>query len=74
MSVTSDYNNQIGEYTLLVREVEIKSLFDKQIKVNEFINFKCKEKFKSKKFNINLDKDKEYELESDEGLKFLISK
>ena len=75
LSVTSDYNNQIGEYTLLVQEVEdLKSLFDKQIKVNEYVNFKCKEKFKSKKFNINLNKNKEYQLESDEGLKFLISK
>jgi hypothetical protein len=74
LSVASDYYNQEGEFSLLVKEVEdIKFTSNKEIELNSKIMFKSKEKFKSKKFFISLNKDTEYELNGSKNLKFLVS-
>lgn len=75
LSVSADYYNQEGEFSLLVKEVEdIKFTSNKEIELNSKIIYKSKEKFKSKKFFINLKKNETYELDGSEDLKFLISK
>ena len=74
ISVTADYFNQEGEFSLFIKEVEdIKFTSNKEINLNSKIIFKSKEKFKSKKFFIDLKKGYEYKLEGSLDLKFLIS-
>ena len=74
ISVTADYFNQEGEFSLFIKEVEdIKFTSNKEINLDSKIIFKSKEKFKSKKFFIYLKKDYEYKLEGSLDLKFLIS-
>ena len=75
LSVSADYYNQEGEFSLLVKEVEdLKFTCNKEIELNSKIIYKSKEKFKSKKFFINLKKDETYELDGSKDLKFLIFK
>lgn len=75
LSVSADYYNQEGEFSLLVKEVEdIKFTSNKEIQLNSKIIYKSKEKFKSKKFFINLKKNETYNLDGSKELKFLISK
>ena len=75
LSVSADYYNQEGEFSLLVKEVEdIKFTSNKEIELNSKIIYKSKEKFKSKKFFINFKKNETYELDGSKDLKFLISK
>ena len=75
LGVSSDYNYQIGDYSLNIQEVEdIKVTFNNKINLNEDIIFKSKDKFKSKKYYINLIEGHKYKVEGVDNLKFLISK
>ncbi len=75
LSVSSDYNYQIGDYSLNIQEVEdIKVTFNNKICLNDDIIFKSKEKFKSKKYFIDLIEGNKYKVEGTDNLKFLISK
>ena len=75
LSVTSDYTYQIGEYSLIVQEVEdIKVTYNNKINLDEEIYFNVKDKFKSKKYYVDLLENKSYKVSGSENLKFLISK
>jgi len=75
LAVSSDYNYQIGEYSLNVQEVEdIKVTFNNKINLNDKINFKSKDKFKPRKYYLNLKKNKKYKIEGSENLKFFVIK
>lgn len=75
ISVSSDYNNQEGEYSLLVQEVEnLKFILGKKINLNEDININFKKKFQNKKFHINLNKNETYKINSNGNIKLLVSR
>ena len=75
ITVTSDFNNQEGEYSLIIQEVEdLKFIIEKKIQFNENICYNSKHKFKSKKFFIELYKNEKYKLEGIPNIKFLVSK
>lgn len=75
LSVSSDYENYEGEYTLIVKEVEdiTYSNFDK-IKINQEMDIFLKKKFDSKNLFIELAKNSFYELYCSSNVKVLINK
>ena len=75
IAVSSDYENNEGGYSLLVKEVEdISTSSDEEIWLNIEVNILLNSKFDSKKYFVNLEKNKNYEILSTENLTFLISK
>lgn len=75
LSVSSDYENYEGEYTLLVKEVEdITYSSSDKIKVNENIDILFKKKFDSRKLFVELTKNTSYEIKCSSNVKVLINK
>ena len=75
LSVSSDYENYEGEYTLLVKEVEdITYSSSDKIKINENIDMFFKKKFDSKKLFVELTKNVSYEINCSSNVKVLINK
>ena len=61
INVTSEYENEEGEYSLSIKEVEdISCIIEKNLSLNEEKKLKFKKKYFKEKFVINLDIDTEY--------------
>ena len=66
ISITSDYEGEEGEFSLIVKQVEdISKSFNKTIELNNSKKILFKTKFDSIKFNINLKKSKKYSIETE---------
>ena len=75
LSVSSDYENYEGEYSLLIKEVEdIENSNIERLHINQIINLSFKNKYDTKKFCINLVQSKKYELSCSSKVKILLNK
>lgn len=74
INVRSEYENEEGEYSLNIKEVEdINIIFDKNIDLNQENTLKFKKKYNKEKFIINLDPNSEYNFNYDnENIKIFI--